>query len=139
MPMSAENSPMTRDSIELSLCNCSEKMFALVLAQSPTPGCGRFRPPCRVSQGDSTGCRGVLAFRTGARDCLAHQPLGIGRTLPTQAPHPLALLKILVVLEEVGDLLAEHGRQILVGLDAGVEGMELVDRHGQDLLVHAGL
>src|SRR5690606_19777148 len=52
---------------------------------------------------------------------------------------PLALLEVLVVLEEVADALQPVLRDLLDVLDVGVAGEHLGDRHGQDLLVGAGL
>jgi hypothetical protein len=43
------------------------------------------------------------------------------------------------VLEEVPDALAVAHRQILQVLDLGLEGVELLDRHGDQLVVHAAV
>ncbi len=43
-----------------------------------------------------------------------------------------------VVLEEVGDLLGQDHRQVAPAVHARIEGVQLVDRHGQDLFVRTG-
>src|SRR4051794_39032831 len=48
---------------------------------------------------------------------------------------PLAGLKILVMPEEVSDLLDQDFGKGPVGGNVGIEGMELVDRDHQDLLI----
>ena len=52
--MSAEKSPMTRDSIELSLCNCLENLIGSTrICQRPAAASALgFRPASGVSQGD---------------------------------------------------------------------------------------
>src|SRR5688500_11343828 len=60
-------------------------------------------------------------------------------TAPAIELHPLAGLKILVVLEEVADPVEPVLRHVVYMLDVGVARIDLVDRHGEDLLVVAGL
>ncbi|MNT03641.1 hypothetical protein D3C72_1381880 [compost metagenome] len=63
---------------------------------------------------------------------------GFAGVAPTVDRDRLALLQILVAGEEVLDLLDQDGGQLTVAGNLGVVGVQLVDRHGQDLLVAAG-
>jgi hypothetical protein len=53
MPMSAENSPMTRDSIELSLCHYWEILVGQCTLRPAAASALGFRPASGVPQDDS--------------------------------------------------------------------------------------
>ena len=74
-----------------------------------------------------------------ALDRLHQDPLRLGLVAPAGDLGPLALLERLVVLEEVPDALAVAHRQVLQVLDLGLERVDLLDRHGDQLVVHAAV
>src|SRR5437773_4761893 len=71
-----------------------------------------------------------------ALDDLAARRLGV---LPALDLHPLALLEILIVLEEVHDALERHLGQIAHFAHLAVGGKHLVERHRDDFRVLARL
>src|SRR3546814_16684576 len=77
--------------------------------------------------------------RRVALDRLGEDLLGLGRAAPAVALDPLALLQVLVVLEEVADAPAPVRADLGHVVDEAVAGAHLVDRHRRDLLVAAGL
>ncbi|KIU00301.1 hypothetical protein QU38_02825, partial [Staphylococcus aureus] len=72
-------------------------------------------------------------------DAFEDQFAGFVGVAPAQHLHPLALLEILVVLEEVLDLLEHDRRQVLPLADVRIIGEGAVHRHADQLLVAAGL
>ena len=83
--------------------------------------------------GVSCGARALVAVaRAGA--CLDHDHLGLGAVAET-AGLDLLLLEVLVDLEEVLDLVAELGRDVVHVVNAHPGGV--AERHAEDLLVRA--
>src|SRR5690606_253894 len=97
-------------------------------ARTARGGCGR---------GRTRWPSGLLGL--GAGHGVQQDLLGFVVVAPAIDLDPLALLEVLVVLEEVADALQPVLRDLLDVLDVGVAGEHLGDRHGQDLLVGAGL
>src|SRR3546814_16768131 len=77
--------------------------------------------------------------RRVALDRLGEDLLGLGRAAPAVELDPLALLQVLVVLEEVADALEPVRADLGDVVDVAVAGEQLVDRNRQDLLVAAAL
>src|SRR5882762_3563292 len=75
----------------------------------------------------------------GACDPLADQLGAVVGPDPAHDRDPFPLLQVFVMLEEVSDLVAQDLRQVLIGFDAGIIGVEGIDRHRDDFLVGTGL
>ena len=73
------------------------------------------------------------------RNTLLDHPPCLVRVAPADHLHPFAFLEILVVLEEVLDLFADHAGQVGVVLDGAKLGGDLVGGNGDDLFVLASL
>ncbi len=114
--------------------------FARGLSRTRRPGARpRSRRPCPHGVGARRGAAAAQAARgllVVALDRLHQDPLGVGLVAPAGDLGPLALLERLVVLEEVPDALAVALRQVLQVLDLGLERVDLLDRHGDQLVVH---
>src|SRR3546814_2611297 len=72
--------------------------------------------------------------RRVALDRLGEDLLGLGRAAPAVELDPLALLQVLVVLEEVADALEPVRADLGDVVDVAVAGEHLVDRNRKDLL-----
>src|SRR6185437_6982103 len=71
----------------------------------------------------------------GAGDPLADQLGTLVRPDPAHDRDPFALFQVLVMLKEMGDLIAQDDGQVLIGAHPRVIGVEGIDRDGDDLLV----
>ena len=79
----------------------------------------------------------ALSFGRYPIDTGANEIGGLGMLGPTEDLDPFALFQVLVVLEEVPDLLNQNLGEIAIACHALIEGVKLIDRHGDDLLVDA--
>src|SRR5690606_18846747 len=98
----------------------------------------------RPGDARAAGARGrsvveFLRMRLEALHRLDDLAAGGLRALPAVELDPLALLQVLVVLEEVADALQPVLADLADVLDVGIAGEHLLDRHGQQLGVLAGL
>src|SRR5690606_18284292 len=96
-------------------------------------GAARGAPAARPRCGKRAS--GLLVALGAAQDFF----LGGFDALPALYLDPLAFFEVFVVLEEVLDALNVFRGQVFVRLDVAVRRVELVDRHGQQLGVTAGL
>src|SRR5439155_22176029 len=81
----------------------------------------------------------AIALLLGASDRVDDELLGVVDVEPFHDRYPFSLFEILVVLKEMRDLLAHDRRQVAVARNARVEGIERIDRNGQDLFIPARL
>ncbi len=83
-------------------------------------------PAARALGPRRVACGEVLADRGRPGDRLGDQALGLGGVAEVADPHPLPLLEVLVVLEEVLDLRQPLGRDVVRLAPVLVDGKDLV-------------
>ena len=81
----------------------------------------------------------IVAGLSRAANTIDDHALGLFRADPVHDGDPLALLQVLVVLEEVRNLLRQNDRQVQVALHARIERVQLVHGHGDDFFIGTGL
>src|SRR5262245_20673528 len=100
-------------------------------------GAGKYCCPGKSSGNKKPGLwpgfRGGPSLLLVSSERLENFSAGFVSVAPAFNFYPLALLEILVVLEEVLDLLQQQGRQVGVFLDVHVQLAQLVVRNGEQL------
>src|SRR5690606_12271460 len=105
-------------------------------ASAPPAGAGPRRRLEPLPQGRAAGSEVLFARqRRGAFYRLGQDLPGLGCAAPAVELDPLALLQVLVVLEEMADALEPVRADLGDVVDVAVAGEHLVHRHGQDFLV----
>src|SRR5438270_5182110 len=90
---------------------------------------GRNAPMLRRDSG------AVQLSARGAGDCGGNQSGGFLGIRPARDIDPFAGFQIFVMAKEMGDLIAQDRRQILIGPHSGIKWMQLIDRDGDDLFI----
>jgi hypothetical protein len=105
-----------------------EPAFAEVTCQASIRGA--FVRSCpTIERAAQPGLKREIAFMMSAR--------ALFTISPSSELYPFAVLKILIVAKEVLDLITKDRRQVGQLADVVVEGIQLVDRHGNNLFVNA--